>query len=45
MIHMKNLVLFSLKTHYANTPIQIYWKFHQIEKFSDKNSDSFHISA
>ena len=30
-----------------NTPIQIYWKFcHQKKwKFSDKNSDIFHISA
>ena len=27
-------------------PIQIYWKFyHQKWKFSDKNSDIFHISA
>ena len=32
--------------HYENTPIQIYWKFHhQNWKFSDKNSDIFHISA
>ena len=32
--------------HYENMPIQIYWKFyHQKEKFSDKNSDIFHISA
>ena len=35
-------------THYENTPIQIYmyWEFHhQNWKFSDKNSDIFHISA
>ena len=41
-------------THYENTPIQIYWKFHykknkktkkNKQKFSDKNSDIFHISA
>ena len=32
--------------HYQNTPIQIYWKFnHQKWKFSDNNSDIFHISA
>ena len=32
--------------HYENMPIQIYWKFyHQKWKFSDKNSDIFHISA
>ena len=33
--------------HYENTPIQIYWKFyhHKKWKFSDKNSDIFHISA
>ena len=32
--------------HYENMPIQIYWKFyHQKMKFSDKNSDIFHISA
>ena len=33
--------------HYENTPIQIYWKFHHQKKwkFSDKNSDIFHISA
>ena len=33
--------------HYENTPIQIYWKFHQKKnwKFSGKNSDIFHISA
>ena len=32
-------------SHYENTPIQIYWKFYnQIKgKFSDKNSDIFHI--
>ena len=28
-----------------NTPIQIYWKFTKNWKFSDKNSDIFHISA
>ena len=33
-------------SHYENTPIQIYWKFHhQKTKFSDKNADIFHISA
>ena len=32
--------------HYENTPIQIYWKFTtQNWKFSQKNSDIFHISA
>ena len=32
--------------HYANRPIQIYWKFYkQKGKFTDKNSDIFHISA
>ena len=33
--------------HYENTPIQIYGKFHlqKYWKFSDKNSDIFHISA
>ena len=31
--------------HYENMPIQIYWKFHWNWKFSDKNSDVFHISA
>ena len=33
--------------HYENTPIQIYWKFHHQKnwKFSDKNSDIFHIPA
>ena len=30
--------------HYENMPIQIYRKFHH-QKRSDKNSDSFHISA
>ena len=35
------------KVHYENTPIQIYWKFHHQKtvKFSDKNSDIFHVSA
>ena len=35
------------KTHYENTPIQIYWKFYhqKIEKFQIKNSDSFDVSA
>ena len=34
-------------SHYENTPIQIYWKFYHQKKwkFSDKNSDIFHISA
>ena len=32
------------RMHYKNMPIQIYWKFyHQNWKFSDKNSDMFHI--
>ena len=32
--------------YYEITPIQIYWKFHYKKwKFSDKNSDIFHISA
>ena len=36
-----------LRSHYENTPIQIYWKFYHKKKwkFSDKNSDIFHISA
>ena len=36
-----------ITAHYENTPIQIYWKFHHQKKwkFSDKNSDIFHISA
>ena len=34
------------KNNNKKTPIQIYWKFnHQNWKFSDKNSDIFHISA
>ena len=34
------------RLHYENKPIQIYWKFyHQKWKFSDKNSDIFHVSA
>ena len=34
-------------THYENTPIQIYRKFHLPKnwKFLDKNYDIFHISA
>ena len=33
-------------SHYENTPIQIYRKFHlQKLKISDKNSDIFHISS
>ena len=33
--------------YYENTPIWIYWKFHHQKnwKFSDKNSDIFHISV
>ena len=32
--------------HYENMPIQIYWKFSTKKwTFSDKNSDSFRISA
>ena len=40
-------VVWSLSlTRYENTPIQIYRKCHlQNRKFSDKNSDIFHISA
>ena len=36
-----------LYTHYENTPIQIYRKFHlqNSEHFQKKNSDIFHISA
>ena len=36
-----------LKTHYDNTPIQIYGKCHlqKTEIFQIKNSDIFHISA
>ena len=34
------------KSHYENTPIQIYWNFTTKEgKFSDKKFDIFHISA
>ena len=38
---------FFVITHYENKPIQIYWKFYHKKnwKFSDKNSDIFHISA
>ena len=34
-------------THYENTPIQIYWKFHlqKLKIFRQKNSDIFYISA
>ena len=34
-------------SHYENTPIQLYWKFHhqKTENFQIKNSDIFHISA
>ena len=34
-------------THYENTPIQIYRKFHlqKLKIFRYKNSDIFHISA
>ena len=32
--------------NYETSPIQIYWKlYHQNWKYSDKNSDIFHISA
>ena len=36
-----------MSNHYENTPIQIYWKkiTNKTCKFSDKNSDIFHISA
>ena len=35
------------KSHYENTPIQIYRKFHlqKTENFQIKSSDIFHISA
>ena len=34
------------RTHYENTPIQMYWKFYHLKwKFSHKISDIFHISA
>ena len=38
---------FSSSSHYENTPIQIYRKFHlqKTENFQIKNSDIFHISA
>ena len=41
MYHVKN------KTHFENTPIQIYWKFYNQKKenFQIKKSDIFHISA
>ena len=41
------LTLLSLACHhYENTPVRVYWKFYlQNWKFSDKNSDIFHISA
>ena len=37
----------SLRIHYENIPIQIYWKFynHKVENFQIKNSDIFHIPA
>ena len=36
-----------MQNHYKNTPIQIYRQFYNQKKgkFSDKNSDIFHISA
>ena len=36
-----------MHTHYENTPIQIYWKFHhqKLKFFRKKTSDIFHISA
>ena len=38
--------LITIKIHNENTPIQIYWKYHtQTCKFSDNNSDIYHISA
>ena len=39
--------MYSLKVHYENTPIQIYWNFlpSKNENFQIKNSDIFHISA
>ena len=43
---MKNFLETQNTFHYENKPIQIYWKFyHKKWKFSDKNSDIFHISA
>ena len=41
------LDLVESSTHYENTPIQIYRKFHleNTENFQIKNSDIFHISA
>ena len=40
-------LLYSLFTHYENTPIQIYWEFYhrKNENFQMKNSGGFHISA
>ena len=41
--------LWIANNHYENKPIQIYWKFYHKKKkkwkFSDENSDIFHISA
>ena len=39
--------LLSETTHYVNTPIQIYRKFHfqKLKFFRIKNSDMFHISS
>ena len=40
-------ILSANQPHYENKPIHIYWKFYQqkIQKFSDKSSVIFHISA
>ena len=37
----------TIYTHYENTPMLIYWKFHllKIQNFQMKTSDIFHISA
>ena len=39
--------MYSIAAHYENTPNQIYWKYYHQKnwKFSDKNSDIFHMSA
>ena len=46
--HSRNLIrIFIRDTHYKNTPIQIYWKFHyqKTESFLIKNLIFLHISA
>ena len=46
IFHKEFLIERTYCRRYENTPIQIYWKFHNKNwKFSDKNSNIFHISA